>query len=163
MNEAKKQLRARKKLAELMGIEFKEEEHLAAVTETAARKKENTSREAEAVLFYVSDRRKFLQKECRNCGGVFAVNRQNVNYCSDGCRKRALAKIGIVWDFSKNPEERWDFKEPLVVPPQVLARLEDHLQSTTLPPLPDESVPELIVEVEQEVDMSFLESLDLEV
>ena len=159
MNEIKKQLRDRKKLAELLGVPFVEEEHKVAVVETVQRKKENASREAEAALLYVADRRKFLQKECLNCGGVFAVNRQNVAYCSDTCRKHALERKGIIWDVTKNPEERWDFKEPLVVPPQVLEHLQDHVQSNSLPTPVDEVLPESVLE--QEVDMSFLDALDL--
>jgi hypothetical protein len=33
--------------------------------------------------------------------------------------------MGITWNPVKRAEERWDFKEPLVIPPQILAPLTD--------------------------------------
>lgn len=129
LTDAEKEIRDRKKLAAILGLEVEEEVIVESASEAQQRKREDASREAEAVIFFVQDRRKLLQKECKLCGGVFAVNRQNVAFCSDECRKRWLDKIGIVWDPTKNPEERWEFKEPLVIPPQTLQPLLDHLES----------------------------------
>lgn len=130
MDEAKKKLRNLKKMAELLGIEYDESEIAkAASTPSSQQLTEESSRTAEAVLLFGEDRRKFIQVECKNCGGVFAVNRSCVSYCSDTCRAHSLGRKGILWDWRKNVEARWEFREPLVVPPQVLTPLVEHLDS----------------------------------
>lgn len=97
--------------------------------------KESRSREAEAVIQFVETPRAFAIVKCKNCGDEFLVNRGNVSMCSDTCRARALAKIGIEWDWSKNPAERWyatsvlsqTTNEPLIVPPQAFVALREVL------------------------------------
>lgn len=110
------------RLADLFGLVVPEE--LKAPDPARTYENETRSREAEAVLAYVYNPHKFVQKECKFCGLIFAVSRANVNKCSDRCRIAELANMGITWDPSKSPEERWDFKEPLVVPPQALMHLQ---------------------------------------
>jgi len=135
LRQSKKEERNRNKLAELFGLQ----EHLPTeATPTQQIQTNNKSREAEAVLAYVDEPKKFKQRPCKNCESVFAADRGNVAYCSDDCRKHALAQIGIIWDPDKDPRERWDFKmvvndsgdsqlvnanvsrEPLTVPPPAL-------------------------------------------
>lgn len=128
----------RAKLAALFGLE----EHLPTTpTPDQAIEKATASREAEATLAYVSNQPRFKYKNCKECGEQFAVDRGNVAYCKDECRKVALERIGIIWDPKKDPRERWDFKvvisnegdkiqtvlaeghksrEPLTVPPPAL-------------------------------------------
>lgn len=107
----------RARLAELFGIE----EHLPTEPEpSVTEKQETTSREAEAVIAYVHRPHEFKRVACKWCESVFAVNRANVAYCRDECRIKYLASIGIKWDPSKPQEERWDYVEPLTVPPQAL-------------------------------------------
>lgn len=102
---------------------------------------ENRSREAEAVIQFVETPRAFAVVKCKNCKQEFLVNRANVALCSDSCRAKDLAKIGIEWDWSKNPSERWYVasvlskitNEPLIVPPQALVALREVLTSVWEP------------------------------
>lgn len=103
--------------------------------------RETDSREAEAVLAYVKDPQRFVKKLCKLCDGTFMVDRANVSYCSDRCRAKALDNIGIGWDRTKNPAERWDFQEPLTIPPQIVEPLE--ILVVSLPPV---EVDEVVLE-----------------
>lgn len=117
MKTEKKEQRARDKLAELFGLQ----EHVPTEPEPSQTEKDLTnSRQAEAVIEYITRPQLFKQVECKQCGGVFATNRGNVSYCSDTCRKHKLAELGIVWDPTKPQELRWDYREPLIVPPPAL-------------------------------------------
>lgn len=128
MKDETRKKRAAEKLAALFGLEAPVEptkdERVNAAT---------ISREAEAVLLYVEDRNKFQTKPCKVCGLMFAVNRGSIGYCSDSCRKRALAALGLDWNpLSRTPEDRWGpmtgGPEPLVVPPSVLPILPEETQ-----------------------------------
>lgn len=153
MDETKKKLRNLNKLAELLGMEVAPEEIIAvASAQTPEQAAIEVSREAEAVILFGQDRRKFLQKECNNCGGTFAVNRANVSCCSDRCRAKNLEKIGISWDWSKNSELRWDFREPLVVSPSVLEKLLPHLE--TLQHIPQQEVVEELVVQDEPIEQT---------
>lgn len=79
--------------------------------------------EAEAVLDYLKDPRGWTKpKPCKQCELTFVANRPSVGYCSDRCRKVALAELGLTWNPEKAPEERWGHPNgvPLVLPPNVL-------------------------------------------
>jgi hypothetical protein len=107
----------RQKLAELFGLqEFIPTEP----TPDIKQEQETTSRDAEAVMAYVHKPDTFKRVACKWCESVFAVDRANVAYCRDECRKKALAEIGIVWDPRKPQEERWDYREPLTVRSEAL-------------------------------------------
>lgn len=135
MKQSKKEERNRQKLAELFGMQ----EHLP--TEPTPSQNivaDNKSREAEAVAAYLEKPKEFTKRTCKwsECGEIFAANRGNVAYCSDTCRQKFLASMGIIWDPTKDPRERWDYKvvmtdtgemqlsektrEPLTVPPPAL-------------------------------------------
>lgn len=94
--------------------------------------KENISREAESLIQFISAPQSFARITCRSCGQDFLVNRANVALCSDKCRANELAELGIEWDWSKAPEQRWYVSsqngkltnEPLVVMPPALRALE---------------------------------------
>ena len=95
--------------------------------------KENISREAESLIQFVTSPQQFARITCRSCGQDFLVSRANVALCSDKCRANELAELGIDWDWSKSPEERWYVasqsnvkltNEPLVVMPPALRALE---------------------------------------
>lgn len=120
MNEAKK----RERLAALFGMEAPKpptkEEKIAA---------DSVSREAEAVIAYFEDPRKFAEKMCKWCERIFAVNRGNIAFCSDECRGKHLNEV-VKLEWSPNqrtPDERWAMntggREPLIVPPTALALL----------------------------------------
>lgn len=128
MSEEIKRARQQAKLAAMFGIEEALPEPVTPPTNQQLKAAQDVSREAEAVLFYLYDSRKFVQKECLHCGFVFAVNRGNVGYCSDDCRIRELDRRGITWDSNKDDSERWEFREPLTVHPQVLEHLGNYLQ-----------------------------------
>lgn len=114
----------RRKLAELLGLDMP----TAPTSPRAAIQRENRSREAEAVLEFVSYPTTFRMPSCTRCGNNFAVNRANVSYCSDKCRAEALADMGIKFDWDKDPASRWyvvqhnsaTTAEPLVVPPEFI-------------------------------------------
>lgn len=94
--------------------------------------RENISREAESLIQFISAPQSFARVTCRSCGQDFLVNRANVALCSDKCRANELAELGIEWDWSKSPEQRWyvtgqtgrSTNEPLVVMPTALRALE---------------------------------------
>lgn len=94
--------------------------------------KDTRSREAEAVIAFVTEPQRFARVTCRTCGRDFAVNRANVSQCSDQCRAKELDKLGIQWDWSKDPSTRWyvvsqhgkSTNEPLVIPSEAIQAFE---------------------------------------
>lgn len=129
MDALKKEERELQRVLAALGVELDQDTITEEVRSQALQDKQiEASREAEAVLLYTSRPKTFQQKECGNCGGVFAVDRASVGYCSDSCRSHYLARLGIVWDWKKPQEYRWQFQEPLVIRPQVLAPLIEHLE-----------------------------------
>lgn len=112
---------AEKRLAKLLGLEDKLEE-LTPKEPTAEEKV--ASHEAEAVLRFMYDPDRFTTRSCKNCELSFTVDYPCVAYCSDRCRKVALHEIGIEWDPTKSPYERWQGTVPLTVPPQALEIVE---------------------------------------
>jgi hypothetical protein len=121
----------RARLAALLGMEEPAErtEHRPKVAA------QNLSRDAESLIEFVDKPTTFARIACRVCGRDFLANRANVACCSDKCRAEELATLGIKWDWSKPPEERWYVSsqggklsnEPLVVPPAALKALMDAL------------------------------------
>lgn len=100
------------------------------------------SREAEAVALFLDNPKRFIQRECKNCGGVFAVNRGSISLCTDTCRQHWLeTQFGLIWDpKARSLEERWSAQtggpEPLIVPPTVLPLAQESLdrkESQTVP------------------------------
>jgi hypothetical protein len=84
-----------------------------------------SSRQAEAAILYAEGIAGFIRKDCKNCGLKFAHTPGAVAFCSDSCRAQDLARIGIDWDWTKPPEERWTVKEPLVVPPKAVHLIDE--------------------------------------
>lgn len=103
MRQDKKEARLAAQVAQMFGIDTT----LIATGPTNQRLKNNSSREAEAVLAFVESPQNFTKKSCKYCGHTFATDRANVAYCSDKCRAGALDQIGIKFDWSKSPEARW--------------------------------------------------------
>ena len=111
------------RLAALFGLEAPKPP-----TAEELRRSGDMAREAEAVILFTEDRAKFIQRPCRVCLRVFAVNRSHISCCSDDCRGVRIAELGLEWDpKGRSPEERWSTQtggpEPLVVPPTVLELL----------------------------------------
>lgn len=143
------------KVAALFGLEPPK-----APSPAELRRKANVSREAEAVILYSEERSKFLEKMCKVCQRIFAVNRSHIAFCSDDCRSVHINDVlGLEWSpTGRSPEERWTPQtgglEPLIVPPVAL----ELLRLT-----PDQEFPqETPVESEEEshLDSDFLASLD---
>ena len=133
------------RLAALLGIDLPKPKTKAEIQAAGT-----VSREAEAVILFGMHPKQFIQKECAQCGLVFAVNRTSIAVCSDECRKHYLwFKYKIVWDpNARSVEERWQPQtggpEPLVVPPAVLPTLVAAVQaqeneSKVESPLPQQS------------------------
>ena len=70
--------------------------------------------EAESVLFYVEHRGAgFTDRTCKECNEVFASSIMPVAYCSDVCRAKSLAKIGVLFNpYGKTDMERWGGRIP---------------------------------------------------
>ena len=121
LSEETKQQRALAKLQEAFGATINIED---LPKETPS----DLAREATAVVEYHDSQGKFFkERNCKNCGEIFAFkwNSNAVAYCSITCAASALEKIGLVWDPTKHPSERWGAVHPLVVPPQALRLLKD--------------------------------------
>lgn len=86
---------------------------------------ETVSSEAEAVLAYVANPRGFYTRLCKYDSERFVTNSKHSSYCSDRCRQRALADIGIEWDPTKPQRERWGGEPPLTLSPAALSALLD--------------------------------------
>lgn len=78
--------------------------------------------EAESTLYYVETKGAgFKDKDCKECGLPFSSTHLAVSYCSDVCRQRALAKIGIPWNpYGKSETQRWDGRVPKTLGPTAL-------------------------------------------
>lgn len=87
------------KLAALLGLTPKLEEHKAtknkviAVTEDEIGK----SREAQALLYFLQAPDLFQAKICPHCGEGFLVSRRFVKCCSYTCIAKELETVGIKW------------------------------------------------------------------
>ena len=117
------------RLAKLLGLEDKLEE---LKPREATAEEKTASHEAEAVISFLRDPDRFKIKTCGQCENTFAVDYPSVGFCSDRCRKVHLHELGIEWDPSKSPYERWQGRVPLTVPPQALEIVQ------TLPEVTDE-------------------------
>lgn len=92
--------------------------------------------EAEATLLYYETKGKgFTRSTCPQCGKTFAFLYSIPTIkpkCSNECRSKALAAIGIRWDYLKKPHERWNNLQrgaiPLIVPAHAFDILEDKLR-----------------------------------
>lgn len=114
------------RLAALFGIEAPKP-----ISGAEYRRRANVSREAEAVILYAESPAKFLERPCKTCQRIFAVNRSHIAFCSDFCRGEYLNNVmGLDWDPNgRTPEERWTPQtggiEPLIVPPHVLPLVQE--------------------------------------
>lgn len=120
LSEDTKQARALAKLQEAFGQTI-------TVDELPIETPDERIREAEAVTQY-HEGYDFKEKTCRYCNQVFAYRwlSDAISYCSSTCSAAYLDSIGIKWDPTKPPQERWGSKKiPLVVPPAALQILKD--------------------------------------
>lgn len=109
---------AAKKIEELFGITIE------VPTETT----NDLIREAQAVInYFQSNSSGFKTKECKYCHHIFAYSWdvEGIAYCSVTCMKMALQAIGLTWNPTKRPSERWGRTVPAVVPPAALSILQD--------------------------------------
>lgn len=115
-----------KKLQELYGI-----------TVTVPQETQNDlAREGQAVLNYFQSKGEgFTKIPCKNCNLVFAYawDVKGVQYCSIRCMDIALQKIGLCWNPTKPPHERWGRTVPAVVPPAALTILEAMVDTQEVP------------------------------
>jgi hypothetical protein len=111
------------KLAASMGVDFKVDDN-AVEAELDHRRKVPAYHEAEALLQALEKPATHTIKMCKRCGEPFGTNYRGVAYCSDTCRAKALAQIGIRWDWKKSPEERWGGEPPSVLSPQLVKLLQ---------------------------------------
>lgn len=97
------------------------------------------AQEAEAVISYVKNPKRFTQRRCNleECGRPFATDYGSVAFCSNKCRKDHLESLGIQWNYQKTPQERWESRFPLVVGPDAYALLQQFAEHVLTNPLPD--------------------------
>lgn len=109
---------AAKKIQELYGITL----------EMPLETTDDLMREAQAVVNWFESRGAGFESEtCRWCKLPFEYswNVKGVKYCSVRCMDHYLQSIGLKWNPSKPPEERWGKTIPAVVPPAALSNLQD--------------------------------------
>ncbi len=127
MNEDIKMQRSLAKLAKLMGTAapVAPEKITREMAREARATKPAPFYEAEAVLFFLEKPARFMVKPCKReeCKEPFGTNYRGVAYCSDKCRIKELKRQGILWNPSKQPEERWGGEPPLIIPPEALKAL----------------------------------------
>lgn len=90
--------------------------------------KEDLIREATAALnYYYSTGKEWYSKICGTCEEPFKFmwTSKGVGYCSIPCAMKALEKIGLKWDPSKSPTERWGRFLPAVVPPAAVKIIDE--------------------------------------
>jgi hypothetical protein len=127
-----KEDKAKEELARLLGIDAPP------TTEVAIQ----AARAKEATIFYVSKPALFTEARCVGCKQKFMVDRANVRFCGEACRRAELLKQGIVWsdEFTKENapkgvtdkeyvHRRWWGDEPLIVPPGVVAQADAIIDS----------------------------------
>lgn len=90
---------------------------------------EKRSQEAESVLSFIRKPGNYTVKNCRRCEATFGTSYSAVGYCSDGCRRRDLADIGIKWDTSQPPEKRWGGEAPQIISTHALAAIKQMLDA----------------------------------
>jgi hypothetical protein len=113
----KKEQRRREQLAALFGMEQPEK----LTGPTRKQRSEDASREAEAVINYFRHPNQWLEygrQRCDNpkCNNIFMANRANVGSCSDACRAVLCEELGLTWDWSKPPDQRWSVRSVRISP-----------------------------------------------
>jgi hypothetical protein len=127
--------------------------------------RQRVSLEAESVLYYVKVRGVgFSDKTCEECKQPFATTYGAVDYCSDLCRYKSLAKIGIAWNiYGKTDSERWDGRIPKVIGPAAfkaaLEAVERELDEEEAEEAANPSVDPMIDREEEEMDLMVQEIL----
>ncbi len=107
---------------------------------------EDFMREGQSALNYYAVRGVgFKQKECTQCGLVFAYDYhiEGIKYCSIRCIKRALNAIGLEYDPTREVGRRWGRFVPAVV-------THDALQILQEVPDEDSSLADLLEEINNE-------------
>ena len=132
MDPRKKAEREKAKLAALFGIDME----VVKASNTQAETRDDRMNQAQAVVRFLTDPKRFIRKECRTCKNMFVTDYKHIDTCSMQCLKDALESLGLVWNPDKSPEERWgtmmrDY--PLIVPPQALRVIRDLLGSENSP------------------------------
>jgi hypothetical protein len=113
----KKEARRREQLAALFGMETPP----AQTGPTRRQRSQDASREAEAVINYFRHPNQWLEygrQRCDNpkCNNVFMANRANVGSCSDACRAALCEELGLTWDWTKPPDQRWSVRSVRISP-----------------------------------------------
>lgn len=124
---AEQQAAALKKAAELFSVKLD-----TSTLNTGVETTDDLMREAASVLdFHESMGDGFNQKTCKTCQQTFFYkwNSKAISYCSVSCMSKALEAIGIKWDPSKLPEERWGPYIPSIVPPAAAVLVQEMFET----------------------------------
>lgn len=85
---------------------------------------ENVRREAELVVKHLERGIVPELKECKWCKQKFAADYKYMAHCGDDCLRATLESMGLRWDPSKTPAERWQTPQiPSVISPEALDTL----------------------------------------
>lgn len=140
MKESTKQRKLDEKLAELLGLSLEEVQ-----SKRRAHLSDGRAREAEAIGMFLEKPEGFFKRKCKNCGELFLTTYKFVSDCSTECRIDSLEKIGIAWNPTHLPDERWkrtQIPTEYTVPPKALkilieiAKSQDYSNPKASPPLP---------------------------
>lgn len=84
--------------------------------------KQQVQMQGEATLLSLLSPSKFESRVCSRaaCGQYYMTNYRSQAYCSLNCVKIELNSIGIAFDPTKPPHERWGGEPPLTVPPEAI-------------------------------------------
>ena len=111
MKQSAKDRRALQKLIELTGVNISTEQASAEVFNKTPKYVQH-----EHNIAYLLKPARFIHRNCKVCGDVFATNYHAVAYCGDACRIKALKAIGVTYNpNAKAPEERWGGEPPAVI------------------------------------------------
>lgn len=83
------------------------------------------SQEAELVLGIIHGRDHAVKRACLVCQRHFMTDYLSNRYCSNDCRREALASVGIHWNPEKSARERWGGHPPATISPEALKALQE--------------------------------------
>lgn len=88
--------------------------------------------QVEAVIqYFETNGQYFTHINCRECGELFAYkwDRHAIAFCSVLCAHENLKRIGLTWNPSRGPAQRWGVTAPIVVPAAALPHIQSLLKT----------------------------------
>lgn len=132
MDPRKKAKRDQEKALEMFAKIFGQEVAVESIADPVQMDKAPQYRElqGEAALLFLSKPERFITKVCAWCEQSFAATYHYVAYCCNNCRARAFKEqtgVDVDWG-AKTDTERWGGEPPLIVDPETLKHLAEHVR-----------------------------------